>query len=119
MMMQKITFIGGGNMTTAMVLGLLNAEVPADSITVTNRGVEKLSAFQQLGVRTTQHNQQGVEDASVIILAVKPHQIADVCQEIKAAVPADASVVSVAAAMRSLQPTSSVLVAGFARIQTT
>lgn len=94
---KKITFIGAGNMTKAIVLGMLNNFYQQSCITVTNRSSEKLKFYKKLGMQTTQDNIAAVKGAKVIVLAVKPNQIQTVCEEIKAHLAQDALIISVAA----------------------
>ncbi|MCH9769713.1 MAG: pyrroline-5-carboxylate reductase [Gammaproteobacteria bacterium] len=78
----NIAFIGGGNMTAALVMGLLNAGYSAECITVSNRSANKLIYFAKLGVQTTQSNHEAVQKAEAIIFAVKPKQLKAVCNEL-------------------------------------
>ncbi|RLA02877.1 MAG: pyrroline-5-carboxylate reductase [Gammaproteobacteria bacterium] len=75
--------IGAGNMATAVIAGLIESGYPADKIIAANRGQEKLQALSsKFGIGTTQNNRQAVQDAEVVILAVKPAVIKTVCTEI-------------------------------------
>ena len=79
-----ITFIGGGNMTRSLVVGLIASGYDPKKITVTNRGAEKLAFFRdQLGMPTTQNNREGASHADVLVLSVEPLQIKAVCEELK------------------------------------
>ena len=74
----KVAFIGGGNMATAMITGLIAHGVPATNIIVSEPSEEKGELLQQqLGVMTTTHSADAVSHADVIVFAVKP-QIIDV-----------------------------------------
>ncbi|MFW0001119.1 MAG: pyrroline-5-carboxylate reductase [Coxiella endosymbiont of Dermacentor nuttalli] len=78
----NLTFIGGGNMTRSIVIGLLAGGYNPDRICVTNRTLDNLAFFQEeCKVRTTQNNREGIINADIIILAVKPNQIKGVCEE--------------------------------------
>jgi len=70
----KIGFIGAGNMTQALVKGLVEAsEIKANHIFVSNRTEGKLLKLsEQYQVQTRSHNQQIISECDVIILAVKP-----------------------------------------------
>lgn len=79
-----VAFIGGGNMTRSLVLGLVASDYDLHHIWVSSRTAEKLEFFQdKLGIQITQDNCEVVDHAEVLILAVKPHQVKTVCQEIK------------------------------------
>ncbi|AIT64299.1 pyrroline-5-carboxylate reductase [Coxiella burnetii] len=80
----NITFIGGGNMARNIVVGLIANGYDPNRICVTNRSLDKLDFFKEkCGVHTTQDNRQGALNADVVVLAVKPHQIKMVCEELK------------------------------------
>ena len=79
--MQSITFIGGGNMAKSLVGGLINNGWPANLITVSDPNAEQLAALEQaFAIQTIQDNQQAVAAAEIIVLAVKPQLMAQVCQ---------------------------------------
>ena len=83
----KIAFIGAGNMNAAIISGLVNSGVDAKSIIVSNPSPEKRTALaEQLGILHTASNIEAANFADTIVLGVKPHFIADVCQEISSAV---------------------------------
>ena len=69
----KISFIGGGNMASAILNGILcSGFTSADNITVSDFMPEKLSAFAEKGVNITSDNMVAAENADVILFAVKP-----------------------------------------------
>ncbi len=70
----KIGFIGAGNMTQALVKGLVESkEIKPDHIFVSNRTQGKLIKLQeQFQVQTRSHNQEIIAECDVVILAVKP-----------------------------------------------
>lgn len=76
----KITFIGGGNMASALIGGLVNTGFAAADLCAVDISPETLARLEQsFGVRT-----QGVADAAalacdVVVLAVKPQQARAVC----------------------------------------
>lgn len=71
----KIGFIGGGNMATAMVTGILkDGVVAAKNICMSDCDVMKLEDFRKKGVAITSNNQLAVDFANYIFLAVKPQQ---------------------------------------------
>ncbi len=77
----KITIIGGGNLGTALALGLQESQIEAQ-ITVTRRSVERIQYLVEKGIAISAHNPGAIENADIIILALKPFQIAPVLQEI-------------------------------------
>lgn len=99
-MQQKfITFLGGGNMAQAIVFGLLKQNYPADKITVSDPNAEKLALFSRHQVNTTQNNLSALEQAEVVVLAVKPQVLAELCQSLSAVDFSDKLVISIAAAI--------------------
>lgn len=69
----KIGFIGGGNMASSLISGLIASGHPAQQIWVADIDAEKLEALaDQLGVNISCSNEQLVELSDVLVLAVKP-----------------------------------------------
>lgn len=94
---QKLTIIGGGNLGSAIAKGILASElIPATNITVTRRRINLLKELQQQGVAVTSKNVEAVSDADIVILAIKPYQIEQICDEIAPALKPGCIVVSVA-----------------------
>lgn len=73
----KVGFIGGGNMASAMIGGMIRkGVVSVDDILVsvrTEKSVERLT--NQFGVRATTENETVVAESDIVFLAVKPNQI--------------------------------------------
>ena len=81
--MKKVAIIGGGNLGTAIALGLIKSGfVSAHAITVTKRNTLTLAGLESVGVNICADNLQAVTDSETIILAVKPFQIKEVLQTI-------------------------------------
>lgn len=73
----KISFIGGGNMARALISGLAQKNVAAARIHVVEADGEKRAQLQRdFGVSVSEHL-PSVQDADVIVLAVKPQQLRD------------------------------------------
>jgi len=100
---RKIAFIGAGNMTQSIVGGMRHSGYPADHILVSNPSPAKLEKMaEQHQVVTSQNNVEVASKADVIVLAVKPQLMQDVCQHLKDEV-ADLSsklIVTIAAGVR-------------------
>ncbi len=80
---RSVAFIGAGNMTAAIVSGMVKNGYPSDLITASNPSIGKLVALQELhGINTTQDNHQAVNSSHVIVLAVKPQLMEQVCQDL-------------------------------------
>lgn len=81
--MTKLAFIGAGNMTKSMVVGLVNDGFNADDIMVSNPSAEKrLSMAKDFGINQTDDNCVAANFADIVILSVKPHFIKDVAKQI-------------------------------------
>jgi pyrroline-5-carboxylate reductase len=81
---KKITIIGGGNLGTAIAEGLLKSKFSkAADIIVTKRNISTLKSLKDQGIGVTDDNSAAVKKSEVIILAVKPFQVADVLNGIK------------------------------------
>ncbi|MES9850912.1 MAG: pyrroline-5-carboxylate reductase [Candidatus Thiodiazotropha sp. L084R] len=69
----KITFIGGGNMATSLIGGLIADDYDCNAITVSDPDTDKLSQLAaRYGVTTEPDNAQAVQQAQIVVLAVKP-----------------------------------------------
>ncbi len=81
----RIACIGAGNMGSAMVRGMLRANVVSPArITLSNHKKAKLKTLKkELGIRVTDDNAQAVQKADVVILAIKPQILPGVLSEIK------------------------------------
>ncbi len=107
--MKKIAIIGGGNLGTAIALGLIKSEfVPAHAITVTKRNTLTLIGLESIGVHTSADNLQAVTESDTIIIAVKPFQIKEVLQNIAPVLTAKHLLISVVTGV-TLEEITSVL----------
>lgn len=99
--MSTLAFIGAGNMASAILKGLIEQGQPQDNIRVCDPSEEQLAKLKAdyPNLITTTNNVEGVQGADVVVLAVKPQIMADVCQPLLAQVPelAEKLVISVAA----------------------
>ena len=98
----RIALIGGGNMGRGLIGGLLARGLPPAQITVADLHVEGLADLQRLyGVTTTTDNRVAVQGAQVVVLAVKPQQMAAVVTALQPALATTHPVLlSVAAGLR-------------------
>ncbi len=97
-----IAFIGGGNMATSLVGGLLADGHPRDAIWVTDVEADKLEQVQdRFRVNTTGDNNLAVRRAETVVLAVKPQVMSAVLTDIaKSAKQTAPLLVSIAAGVR-------------------
>ena len=83
-MSKKIAIIGGGNLGTAIAEGLMNSGfAKPEDILITKRNIKTLQALQLRGVVVSDDNEAAVRFADLIILAVKPFQVADILGKLK------------------------------------
>jgi pyrroline-5-carboxylate reductase len=83
-MSKRIAIIGGGNLGSAIAEGLLKSKfAPASDIIVTKRKPGTLQRLKEKGVSVTDDNNEAIRNSEVVILAVKPFQVADVLSGIK------------------------------------
>ena len=95
---RKITFVGAGNMAKAIIAGLVSSGYPAKNILATSpTETRRLPLEQDYGIRTTSDNIAAVTEADVVVLAVKPQLMADVCKPLQAIDFTNKLVISIAA----------------------
>ncbi len=83
--MSNICFIGGGNMATSLIGGLIAQGHPADSIVVSDPNeLQRTQLEQQFSIRTTINSGSALKDADVVVLAVKPQIMKSVALSIAA-----------------------------------
>lgn len=76
-----ITILGAGNMGSALAGGLIAHHCTPNHIWITDPDAAKLNHLQQsLKVQVTQHNEEALAHAQVIILAIKPQLIKTVLE---------------------------------------
>ena len=93
-----ICFIGAGNMTSAIIRGMVQTGYPANLIMATNPSSAKLHILQQeLGIQTSTDNADGLAFATYIVLAVKPQMLSAVCAALPDAQRQQKSYISIAA----------------------
>jgi len=96
---RRLGFLGAGNMSGALIKGLLHAKVlPPDRILASDAKVERLAQLHAAhGIRTTTDNHALLKECDVIVLGVKPQVIDKVLTEVGAEVRPDQLIISVAA----------------------
>ena len=79
----KIGFLGAGKMASALAKGFIKAGlVQANAVLASDPIDGARAAFKEFGANTTAFNPDVANFARVLILAVKPDQVADVLREI-------------------------------------
>ena len=97
----RIAVVGAGKLGEALIRGWLDAgAVTADRVTVTAGSPERGGLLRdQLGVRAAPDNAAAVRDADLVLLAVKPQQVAPVLEGLRGALHPKQLLVSVAASV--------------------
>ncbi|MEE1155574.1 MAG: pyrroline-5-carboxylate reductase [Acutalibacteraceae bacterium] len=96
--LNKIGFIGAGNMATAIINGMLSNNVTtAENIFVFDLDTEKLNQMSQKGIITCTSANEVVDNCHFVVLAVKPQNYQEVLTGIKNSVKDSTIMVSIAA----------------------
>jgi pyrroline-5-carboxylate reductase len=78
---QQIGFIGGGNMASSLIGGLVSNGYPADKITVADLDAEKLTYLSKtFGINNTQNSGELAANVDILVLAVKPQHMQPVAE---------------------------------------
>ena len=93
--MTHIALIGGGNMGFALAVGVTKA-LPDHHLKVADPIASQRERFDAEGIATSSSNTDAVQDADVVVLAVKPQSIEIVTEELRPIID-DQLVISIAA----------------------
>ncbi|MGO0063179.1 pyrroline-5-carboxylate reductase [Brevibacillus fluminis] len=97
---KTISFLGAGSVVEAIIGGVLRNElVPASQIYITNRSdQERLQSLSDtFGVQIERDKKALIEKADILVLAIKPKDVAEACQSLRGLVRKDQLVISVIA----------------------
>ena len=99
----KLAFIGGGNMASSLIGGLVADHVDPKQIGVADiNDIQRENLAARHGISTSANNQTIAAGADVVILAIKPQQLKAVAEELAPTIQQNHSlVVSIAAGIRS------------------
>jgi len=99
---QKIGFIGGGNMATSLIGGLIADGVPANTLWVSDPDTDKLQQLaKRFAVNTCSDNNELVAQINTLVLAVKPQVLKSiVCALKETAKKTNPLIISIAAGIR-------------------
>lgn len=79
---KKISFIGAGNMSKAIISGLVERGYTPSHIMASNPSEGKLIALKEsLGIHITHNNQDAIDFADIVMLSVKPQLMKTVCSD--------------------------------------
>lgn len=98
----RIAFIGAGNMASALIGGLIADGTAKDSIIASDPNTDQRSHLHDsYGICTVDNNADAISDADVVVLAVKPQLLQQVCNELSAHLKGkNCLIVSIAAGIR-------------------
>ncbi len=79
----RIVFIGGGNMASALISGLLAKGFAPQQLSVVEINVENREKLKQIfGINVVENLAEGVSASDVIVLAVKPQQLFELTRQL-------------------------------------
>ncbi len=96
-MTKQIAFLGAGNMSGAIIEGLLSTGMHPQLITATNRSPEKIDHWRSRGIKAHSNNRMATEQADIVVLGVKPAMMDELLIDIASSLKAGAVIISVAA----------------------
>lgn len=96
---RTVGFIGAGNMARAILKGMISSGLiaPAQALLSDAVASQIEEAVAQTGARAGANNKEVAREAEVIVLATKPFQVVDVCEEIRSELGASKLLVSICA----------------------
>ncbi len=95
---RSIAFLGGGNMASALIRGLLRAGTKASLVTATVRRAERKGELEKLhGIDVSFDNLAAARAAEIIVLSVKPQAMEKLVAQIAPAIDNRKLVISIAA----------------------
>ncbi len=99
---KKLSFVGGGVMAEAIIAQVLvSGIVDNNNISIGEKDDNRRDYLhQQYGAQTSSDNLEAISTCDMIVIAVKPQQIADVLNNIKGKLGRDQTVLSIAAGIR-------------------
>ncbi len=96
-----LAFIGGGNMASALINGLIDDGISAEKIIVAEPNADRRKQLAtQFGIRTVDSNTEAAKQADILILAVKPQVLKQVAMDLAPALTNAPLCLSIAAGIR-------------------
>lgn len=94
----RIAFIGAGNMAASLIGGLRAQGIPATQICASDPGAEQRAHLaREHGIAMHADNAQAVQNAELVVLAVKPQVMKAVCLDLAPHLQSNQLIVSIAA----------------------
>ncbi|QYZ66668.1 MAG: pyrroline-5-carboxylate reductase [Gammaproteobacteria bacterium (ex Lamellibrachia satsuma)] len=102
MKLNSITFLGGGNMAASLISGLVADGYDPTHITASDPNKERLAQLAaNYAIRTETDNDAAVQNADIVVLAVKPQVLESVVRDVAGAIwRHQPLVISIAAGVR-------------------
>lgn len=99
---KRIAVLGVGKIGEALIRGLIaKGDVPAREIMGTVLHQESRARLDRLGIVVASSNGEAVQGRDIVVIAVKPHQVPTVLEQIRCAIAQDALVISVVASVKT------------------
>jgi len=101
--MDRIGFVGGGNMAEALIKGIIEANIyKPENILASDIRAERLDFLaKEYGIAAVKENAGVACDVDVLVLSVKPQNMAEALESIKASVGGVKLVISIAAGVKA------------------
>lgn len=98
----KLAFVGGGTMAEAVISGVLDHGITESSNLTVGEPLETRQTYliNRYNVDSVTHNTDAIADAPLVILAVKPQALPAVMPELRDALTADQTVLSIMAGVK-------------------
>ena len=102
-MSTTIGFIGGGNMATSMIGGMIASGVAPHNMCVYDPSAERLTELhKQFGLRCCENNDELIKTSDIVVIAIKPQVMAAVMKPLAASINAKRPLlISVVAGIRA------------------
>ena len=98
---ERIAFLGGGNMAEAIIGGLLAGGISMEKhLVAADVSAERRELLEEkYGIETTADNAAAVRGADVVVLAIKPQQVAEALEALKGTFTGKQLLVSICAGL--------------------
>ncbi len=97
-----IGFIGVGNMGYALIKGLINSGYPTENIKACDLNKDLLQKrSKEFGINVYINNAELLKACDVVLLAVKPQVLTEVCKELRDSIEPNHLVISIVAGIRA------------------
>jgi len=95
MKFNKIAIIGGGNLGTSIIKGLLGTgDFKAGDIIISEIRERRRTYLSDAGFQVTKDNRKAVSESNLIIIAVKPQQVNDLLDDISKSINKEKHIIS-------------------------